>query len=59
MNVRIPDLSNNQRELLEKYLPLLIALGVGWLAARGIKKTFWTLFGMFWAVRFSGLLHWL
>jgi len=59
MNVQIPDLSSNQRELLEKYLPLLLAIGVGWLAARGLKKTFWSLFGMFWAVRFSGLLHWL
>lgn len=59
MNVQIPDLSSNQRELLEKYLPLLLAIGVGWLAARGIKKTLWSLFGMFWAVRFSGLLHWL
>ena len=59
MNVQSPDLSSNQRELLDKYLPLLIAIGVGWLAARGIKKTLWSLFGMFWAVRFSGLLHWL
>ena len=46
MNVQIPDLSSNQRELLEKYLPLLLAIGVGWLAARGIKKTLWSLFGM-------------
>lgn len=59
MNVQSPDLSSNQRELLDKYLPLLIAIGVGWLAARGIRKTLWSLFGMFWAVRFSGLLHWL
>jgi hypothetical protein len=22
-----------------------------WLCARGLKKSFWTLFGMYWAVR--------
>jgi len=59
MNVQIPDLSTSQRETLEKYLPLLLAVGIAWLAALGLRKTFWSLFGMFWALRFSGLLHWL
>ena len=58
MNVQVPNLSASQRQALEKYLPLLLAAGIGWLAARGLKKTFWNLFGMFCALRFSGLLHW-
>lgn len=58
MNVQIANLSASQRQTLEKYLPLLLAVGIGWLAARGLKKTFWSLFGMFWALRLSGLLHW-
>ena len=59
MKVQVPNLSTSQRETLEKYLPLLLAVGVGWLAARGLKRSFWSLFGMLWALRFSGLLHWL
>jgi hypothetical protein len=59
MNVQVPNLSDTQRGTLEKYLPLLLAIGVGWLAARSLKKAFWSLFGMFCALRFSGLLHWL
>lgn len=58
MNVEVPNLSATQRETLEKYLPLLLAVGIGWLAARGLRKTLWSLFGMFWALRFSGMLHW-
>ncbi|WP_395681107.1 hypothetical protein [Dokdonella sp.] len=59
MNVPLPNLSAGQRETLEKYLPLLLIVAVGWLAARGLRKSFWSLFGMFWALRASGLLHWL
>jgi hypothetical protein len=58
MSVQIANLSASQRQTLETYIPLLIADGIGWLAERGLKKTFWSLFGMFWALRFSGLLHW-
>jgi len=59
MDVQVPNLSAAQRETVEKYLPLLLAVGVGWLVARGLKKSLWSLFGMFLALRFSGLLHWL
>lgn len=57
MNVRIPDLSATQRETLEKYLPIVLAVGVAWLAARGLKKSLWSLFGLYWAFRFSGIAH--
>jgi hypothetical protein len=57
MNIELPNLSSEQREILEKVLPLILAIGVAWLAARGIKKMFWSAFGLFWAVRF-GIGHW-
>lgn len=57
MNVRIPDLSEAQRETLDKYLPIVLAIAVAWIAARGIKKMFWTAFGLFWAFRASGIFH--
>ncbi len=57
MNVRIPELPATQRETLEKYLPVVLAIGVAWLAARGLKKSLWSLFGMYWAFRFSGIGH--
>jgi hypothetical protein len=34
-----------------RYVPMLVALAVVWLCARGLKKSFWTLFGMYWVVR--------
>lgn len=46
-------LSAGQRETLEKYLPLLLVVVVAWLAARSLRKSFWTLFGLYWA--FHGL----
>lgn len=57
MNVRIPDLSATQRGTLEKYLPIVLAVGVAWLAARGLKKGLWSLFGLYCAFRFSGIAH--
>ncbi|MGA9420995.1 MAG: hypothetical protein WBW61_01465 [Rhodanobacteraceae bacterium] len=49
MNVRIPALSDARLEPLEKYLPILLALGIAWLCARGFRKMAWTAFGLFWA----------
>ena len=43
-----------QRETLEKYLPLILAVAVAWLLARGLRKMFWTAFGLFWAFHGSG-----
>jgi hypothetical protein len=38
-----------QRETLEKYLPVILAIAVAWLLARGLRKMFWSAFGLFWA----------
>ena len=50
-DLRLPqiDLSASQRETLEKYLPLMLVALVVWLAARGMRRMFWTAFGLFWA----------
>ncbi|HEY6943417.1 hypothetical protein [Dokdonella sp.] len=45
-------LSPTQRETLEKLLPYALVFGVAWLAARGVKKLAWSLFGLYWA------FHW-
>ena len=47
------ELSQGQREALDKYLPLVLVALVVWLAARGMRKMFWTAFGLFWA--FGGM----
>ncbi|GAA0703801.1 hypothetical protein [Dokdonella soli] len=57
MNIELPDLSSPQRETLEKYLPFVLAIAVAWLLARGLKKLFWTAFGLFRAFHWSGLGH--
>ncbi len=48
---------NDTRSALEKHLPLLVGLLVALLAGRALKKMFWTAFGMYWALRASGI-HW-
>ena len=53
MNVQIPRLSASSQTLIDKYLPVLLAIGVAWLCARGLKKLFWTAFGLYWA------FHWM
>jgi hypothetical protein len=40
-----------RRDAWSRYLPVLVALALAWLCARGLRKSFWTLFGMYWAVR--------
>jgi len=47
------EFSASQRETLDKYLPVVIAALLVWLAARGLRKVFWTGFGLFWA--FGGM----
>ena len=54
------ELSSAQRETLQKYLPVVVVALLVWLAARGIRKLFWTAFGLFWAFGgMSTLRHWL
>ncbi|HEY9133630.1 MAG TPA: hypothetical protein VIM98_17905 [Dyella sp.] len=48
---------NASRTTLEKYLPLLLGLLAAMLAGRALKKMFWTAFGMYWALRATGI-HW-
>ena len=47
------ELSPGQRETFDKYLPLVLVALIVWLAARGMRKMFWTAFGLFWA--FGGM----
>lgn len=47
------ELSQSQRDTLEKYLPLVVVALLAWFAARSLKRLFWTAFGLFWA--FGGL----
>lgn len=54
MNARLPERSLPQREILERYLPLLLAMGVASLLAHGLKKMFWTAFGLFWMFHWNG-----
>lgn len=46
---------NNSRSTLEKYMPLLVGLLAAWLAGKAIKKMFWTAFGMYWALKATGI----
>lgn len=45
--------SSVPRETLEKWLPLVVVAVLVWFVARGLKKMFWTAFGLFWA--FGGM----
>ncbi len=52
------EFSQSQRETLEKYLPLVIVALLVWFVARGMRRMFWTAFGLFWAFGgMSGLRH--
>jgi hypothetical protein len=46
---------NDTRSTLEKHMPLLLGLLVALLAGKVLKKMLWTAFGMYWALRASGL----
>jgi hypothetical protein len=46
---------NNTRSTLDKYMPLLIGLLAAFLAGKALKRMFWTLFGMYWALRATGI----
>lgn len=51
MNIQFPQFTTSQREMFGKYLPAILAIVAAWLLLRGMRKSFWTLFGLFWAVR--------
>ena len=57
-DVPLLNLSQAQRETLDKLLP--VVFGLAWLAARGVKKLAWSLFGLYWAFHWAHpwrLLH--
>lgn len=47
--------ANDTRTTFERYLPLLVGLVATLLAGKALKKMFWTAFGMYWALRASGI----
>lgn len=51
MNIQFPEFTASQREMLGKYLPAVLAVAAAWLLLRGLRKGFWTMFGLFWAIR--------
>lgn len=46
---------NDLRSTLEKHAPLLLGLLLVLLSARMLKKTFWSLFGIYMALHYSGI----
>jgi hypothetical protein len=48
---------HDTRSTLEKHLPLLLGLLIGFLALRSLKRSFWTLFAMYCALHAVGM-HW-
>ena len=46
---------NDTRGTLERHLPLLLGLLLALLAGRVLKKLFWTAFGIYMALHYSGI----
>lgn len=40
---------------LEKYMPVMFALLIAFFAGKVLKKMFWTAFGMYMALHYSGI----
>jgi len=40
---------------LEKYMPLMFGLLIAFLTGKVLKKVFWTAFGMYMALHYSGI----
>lgn len=55
--IDVSTISPSTRATLAKWMPVLLAIGVVWLLARGVRKLFWTAFGLFWA--FWWVVPWL
>jgi hypothetical protein len=47
--------TGHARSTFEKYLPLIAAALAVLLAGKALKRMFWTAFGMYWALRASGI----
>ena len=48
-----------QRQMLDKYLPWILAALAAWVLGRGLKKMMWSLIGMAWVLHWTGGLHWM
>ena len=48
------NLSIEQRETLNRWLPTILAVAVVWLVARGLKRFFWAAFGIGWVMFWNG-----
>ncbi len=48
------NLSVDQRDTLSRWLPTVLVVAAVWLLARGLKRTFWAVFGIGWAMHWSG-----
>ncbi|MEP6882785.1 MAG: hypothetical protein ABI866_12375 [Dokdonella sp.] len=48
------NLSIEQRETLNRWLPTILVIAAVWLLARGLKRLFWAAFGIGWVMVFSG-----
>jgi hypothetical protein len=46
---------NDTRSTLEKHMPLLLGLLAVLLAGKALKKTLWTVFGIYMALHYSGI----
>jgi hypothetical protein len=46
---------NDTRSSLEKHMPLLLGLLVAFLTGEALKKMFWTIFGVYMALHYSGI----
>jgi hypothetical protein len=49
------NVANDTRSTLEKYMPLLIGLLAAFLAGKALKRAFWTVFAMYWAIHATGM----
>lgn len=49
------NVAQDTRSTLDKYMPVLIGLLAAYLTGKALKRIFWSLFGMYWAMHASGI----
>jgi len=47
------NLSVDQRDTLSRWLPTVLVVAAVWLLARGLKRSFWAVFGLGWVMHWS------
>ena len=53
------NITAENRQMLEKYLPWMLAALAIWFVGRGLRKMLWTLFGLAWMLHWTGGFSWL